>query len=84
MDSDRVLVLDAGQVMEFDDPLTLINKEGGNFYSMAQSTGKEMYQTLKKMAELGAEKAKTAHYDSVEHEISLGQDGENEEASTNF
>lgn len=50
MDCDRVLVLDAGEVMEFDVPYTLLNDPNSHFYSMAQSTGKEMFGTLKRMA----------------------------------
>jgi len=40
MDSDRVLVMDAGQVKEFDVPHLLLKREGGLFASMVKNTGK--------------------------------------------
>jgi len=39
MDSNRILVLDQGQVAEFDTPEKLLNKESGIFYSMALNAG---------------------------------------------
>lgn len=39
IDYDRVLVLDEGKVVEFDEPWTLLNKETGMFKSMCQITG---------------------------------------------
>lgn len=39
MDSDRVLVLDKGTVVEFDEPAILLRKETGIFYSMVQNEG---------------------------------------------
>jgi len=38
MDSTRVLVLDAGKVVEFDSPSNLL-KSGGIFHSMAKDAG---------------------------------------------
>lgn len=35
---DRILVLDKGQVMEFDTPLNLFNREGGIFQDMCQKS----------------------------------------------
>lgn len=42
MDSDRVLVMDAGQVKEFDTPWLLLQREGegGYFANMVRNTGK--------------------------------------------
>lgn len=40
MDSDRVLVMDAGQVKEFDAPHLLLQKEEGFFSTMVKNTGK--------------------------------------------
>lgn len=48
VDYDRVLVLDHGQVKEYDHPYTLIQKEGGLFRDMCADSG-EM-ETLEKMA----------------------------------
>jgi len=39
IDSDRVLVMDAGEVAEFGPPSELYNKEGGLFASMARAAG---------------------------------------------
>uniref|UniRef100_A0A8C8M626 Uncharacterized protein n=1 Tax=Oncorhynchus tshawytscha TaxID=74940 RepID=A0A8C8M626_ONCTS len=38
LDSSRVMVLDAGKIVEFDSPSTLFNKQG-HFYSMARDAG---------------------------------------------
>jgi ATP-binding cassette subfamily C (CFTR/MRP) protein 1 len=39
IDSDRILVLDAGRMIEFDTPRNLLAKEDGMFSSMVRSTG---------------------------------------------
>ncbi|KAI3903564.1 hypothetical protein MKW98_032218 [Papaver atlanticum] len=39
IDCDRVLLLDAGQVLEFDTPEDLLSNEGSGFSKMVQSTG---------------------------------------------
>ncbi|KAK6150130.1 hypothetical protein DH2020_017655 [Rehmannia glutinosa] len=39
IDCDRILLLDAGQVVEFDTPETLLQKEESAFSKMVQSTG---------------------------------------------
>ena len=36
---DRVLVLGAGEVVEYDTPLALLSKEGGNFRGLAEESG---------------------------------------------
>ncbi|KAJ8014351.1 hypothetical protein DPEC_G00039330 [Dallia pectoralis] len=38
LDSNRVMVLDAGKIVEFDSPSTLFNQQG-HFYSMARNAG---------------------------------------------
>ena len=51
MDSDKVLVMDHGQAIEFDHPYILLQKEQSHFNSMVKETGKLMYEQLKKIAE---------------------------------
>lgn len=53
VDFDRVLVLRAGQVVEFDTPATLIHREGGAFQTLAKRSGS--YDTLVRMADAKAQ-----------------------------
>ncbi|KAI3439159.1 uncharacterized protein J3R85_005115 [Psidium guajava] len=46
IDSDRILVLDAGQVAEHDSPENLLSKEASTFSKMVQSTGTANAQYL--------------------------------------
>lgn len=39
MDSDKVLVMDAGAMVEFDHPYNLLKNENGFFYKMVEQTG---------------------------------------------
>ncbi|KAG8739619.1 hypothetical protein FRC10_005390 [Ceratobasidium sp. 414] len=39
IDNDRILVLNAGQVVEFDTPANLLKKEGGVFHEMCKKSG---------------------------------------------
>lgn len=39
MDSDRILVMDAGSVVEFDHPHILLKNKNGYLYSMVGQTG---------------------------------------------
>ncbi|KAM3857219.1 ATP-binding cassette sub-family C member 4-like [Diretmus argenteus] len=41
IDSDRILVLDAGQIHAYDEPYTLLQDPEGIFYKMVQQTGKQ-------------------------------------------
>jgi len=52
MDSDRVLVMDAGKVVEFDTPASLLrlSTEEGVFSSMVQQTGNKVAGMLRKIA----------------------------------
>ncbi|XP_017474881.1 PREDICTED: probable multidrug resistance-associated protein lethal(2)03659 isoform X4 [Rhagoletis zephyria] len=52
MDSDKVLVMDAGQVVEFGSPHELLTKsEAKIFHSMVQQTGKSTAENLMKIAQ---------------------------------
>ena len=46
MDSDRLLVLDAGQIVENDHPYKLLQDEEGMFTSMVRQTGDLMASNL--------------------------------------
>lgn len=50
MDSDKVLVMDAGREVEFDYPHTLLQNESGVFYALVQQTGKSTAKTLMNIA----------------------------------
>uniref|UniRef100_A0A4W5MSH2 Multidrug resistance-associated protein 4 n=1 Tax=Hucho hucho TaxID=62062 RepID=A0A4W5MSH2_9TELE len=41
IDSDRVLVLDAGQIHAYDEPYTLLQNHDGIFFKMVQQTGRQ-------------------------------------------
>ncbi|KAK5640052.1 hypothetical protein RI129_010863 [Pyrocoelia pectoralis] len=46
MDSDKVLVINAGEVVEFDKPSVLLNNINGHFYKMVQKSRKNDNLTL--------------------------------------
>lgn len=52
MDSDKVLVMDAGQMVEFGSPYELLtNGESKIFYNMVMETGQNSFDNLLKVAE---------------------------------
>lgn len=51
MDSDRVLVMDAGQMVEFDHPHFLLQNENGVLSGMVKQTGRAMAEALHTIAE---------------------------------
>nr|CAI5849600.1 unnamed protein product [Callosobruchus analis] len=51
MDSDKVLVMDAGRSVEFDHPHLLLQNEESIFYSLVRQTGKTTAEALQKIAE---------------------------------
>ncbi|XP_064639147.1 ATP-binding cassette sub-family C member 4-like isoform X1 [Lineus longissimus] len=55
MDSDRLLVLDEGRVVEFDQPHSLITSKQGFFYDMVQSTGDTEAYHLEEIARVAHE-----------------------------
>ncbi|KAG6461030.1 hypothetical protein O3G_MSEX012378 [Manduca sexta] len=50
MDSDRVLVMDKGSVVEFDHPHILLSNPNSSFSSMVRETGEGMTRVLKDVA----------------------------------
>jgi len=50
MDSDRVLVMDAGTMVEFDHPHNLLKNKDGFFYKMVEQTGAETSDLLHSIA----------------------------------
>jgi len=51
IDMDRVMVLDAGQVVEFDEPYILLKNVNGIFHSMVKETNPVFEKKLHRMAE---------------------------------
>ncbi|KAF5283712.1 hypothetical protein FQR65_LT13747 [Abscondita terminalis] len=50
MDSDKVMVMDAGRMVEFDHPHLLLQNENGVLFSMVEQTGTVMAEALTKIA----------------------------------
>ncbi|KAB0797841.1 hypothetical protein PPYR_08834 [Photinus pyralis] len=59
MDSDKILVMDAGTAVQFDHPYTLLQNEKGIFYGMVLQTGPAMTETLTKVAKESYERTLT-------------------------
>ncbi|CAG9854733.1 unnamed protein product [Phyllotreta striolata] len=51
MDSDKVIVMDAGEIVEFDQPYSLLQNHDGVFYSLVKQTGKATAKHLISIAE---------------------------------
>jgi ABC-type multidrug transport system ATPase subunit len=51
MESDKILVMDAGHVVEFAPPLVLLDRPDSHFYNLLKQTGTESFNKLKKVAE---------------------------------
>jgi ATP-binding cassette subfamily C (CFTR/MRP) protein 4 len=60
IDSDRILVMDAGKCVEFASPFELLSKteEPRVFYDMVKQTGNKMFDELFKIAKSSYEKKK--------------------------
>lgn len=50
MDSDRVLVMDTGSVVEFDHAFNLLKNKNGLLYSMVEQTGQATSDLLHSIA----------------------------------
>lgn len=51
IDSDRILVMDAGVAVEFDDPYSLMQNEESTFRKMVEALGPQEYDRLYSLAE---------------------------------
>ena len=51
MESDKILVMDAGKAVEFAPPVALLKLEDGQFTSLVKQTGQDSYDKLKRTAE---------------------------------
>lgn len=51
IDSDKVLVMDAGTVVEFDHPKNLLKNKEGFFHKMVEQTGQTTAHMLHSLAE---------------------------------
>lgn len=51
IDSDRVLVMDSGRIVEFDHPHLLLENKNGAFYQMVLKTEKSTIEQLILLAE---------------------------------
>lgn len=63
MDSDKILVLDAGRLIEYDAPYILLQDPEGHLSNLVKMTGKEMAENLKAIA-------REAYYKRKEETIS--------------
>jgi len=50
MDSDRILVMDKGQIAEFDSPRALLDSKNSYFSKLVAETGKATSEYLHKIA----------------------------------
>ncbi|KAK4879973.1 hypothetical protein RN001_008119 [Aquatica leii] len=61
IDCDKVLVMDAGQIVEYDQPHVLLQNTEGVFYGMVQETGKTISQMLMGTAKTNFDGINEAH-----------------------
>lgn len=69
IESDRVLVMDAGRVAEFDEPVKLLQNKDGIFTSLVEQTGPSAAQKL-------SESATEAHDERVKNGYTFPQNSE--------
>jgi ABC-type multidrug transport system fused ATPase/permease subunit len=50
IDNDRILLVDAGRVAEFDTPQVLLNDRGSQFSALVRNTGEESEAQLRRLA----------------------------------
>ncbi|CAG2104617.1 unnamed protein product, partial [Medioppia subpectinata] len=69
IDSDKVMVLDAGQVVEYDIPHHLLDTSDSVFSKLVKQTGKEMSTKLKQMAKQYYYHKNGINFDNKDNEI---------------
>lgn len=52
IECDRVMVMDAGKILEFDTPYNLLNNKNGSFRDLVDQTGEASAKKLYEVAEL--------------------------------
>ncbi|ESK87928.1 atp-binding cassette transporter [Moniliophthora roreri MCA 2997] len=50
IDYDRIMLLDQGRIVEFDQPKVLLSRPNSRFYALCKATGKEEFSMLRKLA----------------------------------
>lgn len=50
IDYDRVMVLDKGQIVEFDKPSVLLANHQSHFYALCKATGREEFADLLRLS----------------------------------
>lgn len=55
MDSDKILVMDAGRVAEFDSPLNLLQNPSSLFSSLVNDTGERSAKQLRQLAMMASD-----------------------------
>lgn len=50
IDSDRVMVMNAGEAVEFDKPYNLLQNENGIFFGMVKALGDQEFERLSEVA----------------------------------
>lgn len=88
MDSDKVLVMDGGQAVEFGHPHDLLQDPTGYFSKMVEQTGSELEKKLKKIAaddfdQKYSKSTKDEEVTTVEENEINNKDNENKTNNTN-
>ena len=83
IDYDRVMVLDQGEIVEFDTPQNLFNNESGVFKSMCEEANVSLSDI--KNAKFGAPRTPPPKYESTQEEKPVKTESpDNEYELTNF
>lgn len=73
IECDRVMVMDAGKILEFDEPYALLKDPNGSFRALIDQTGPGSAQKLTEVAQKCHDERVAAGYDFPKHEpVKLG------------